>query len=74
MLKNVGNVDRVARFVVGLLLMAYAIPLGLPNTGWDWVGWIGVVPIITALVGTLPGIQRSGRVDLRGRHPQVLMQ
>jgi hypothetical protein len=22
----------------------------------------------------LPGIQRSGRVDLRGRHPQVLMQ
>ena len=54
MIKNVGNVDRIVRIVIGLLLIAYAIPLGFPSTGWNWVGWIGVVPIMTALVGTCP--------------------
>ncbi len=43
-MSNVGSADRIARFVVGLLLIAFAIPLGFPQTGWNWVGWIGVVP------------------------------
>ena len=37
---NVGMIDRVVRVVVGLLLIAYAIPIGFPSTGWNWVGWI----------------------------------
>ena len=35
-------------------LIAYAIPLGFPQTGWNWVGWIGVVPIATAILGICP--------------------
>jgi hypothetical protein len=54
MLKNVGNIDRIVRVVIGLLLIAYAIPLGFPSTGWNWVGWIGALPIMTALVETCP--------------------
>ncbi len=54
MSKNVGAVDRIVRVVLGLILVAYAIPIGFPNTGWNWVGWIGIVPIVTALVGFCP--------------------
>ena len=54
MLKNVGLTDRFLRIVVGLLLIAFAIPVGFPVTGWNWVGWIGVVPLLTGLFGTCP--------------------
>ena len=54
MQKNIGVVDRVLRIIVGLALIAYAIPLGFPHTGWNAVGWIGIVPLATALVGSCP--------------------
>jgi len=57
---NVGTVDRIARVVIGLVLIAYAVPLGFPDTGWNWVGWIGVVPIITAIVGNCPAYSIFG--------------
>ena len=60
MSKNVGSLDRIVRVVIGLVLIAYAIPLGFPSTGWNWVGWIGVVPIITALVGSCPAYSILG--------------
>jgi hypothetical protein len=52
--KNIGSLDRTLRIVVGLVLIAYAIPLGFPRTGWNWVGWIGVVPLLTAFLGICP--------------------
>lgn len=60
MLKNVGSIDRVTRLVIGLVLIAYAIPLGFPSTGWNWVGWMGVVPIITAFIGSCPAYSVLG--------------
>lgn len=51
---NVGSLDRILRIIVGIVLIAYAIPLGFPVTGWNWVGWIGVVPLLTAIVGNCP--------------------
>ena len=54
MTKNVGSVDKILRIIVGLVLIAYAIPLGFSNTGWNWVGWIGVIPLATALMGNCP--------------------
>lgn len=60
MSRNVGGLDRLLRVVVGLVLIAYAIPLGLPVTGWNWVGWIGVVPLLTALLGVCPAYSVIG--------------
>lgn len=54
MVKNVGTIDRLVRIVLGALLIAFAIPIGFPSMGWNWVGWIGVVPLLTGLVGTCP--------------------
>ena len=60
MSKNVGIVDRVMRIVIGLALIAYAIPLGFPVTGWNWVGWVGVVPLITGIFGMCPAYRLIG--------------
>ena len=66
MSKNVGKADGIIRIIIGLVLIAYAIPLGFPSTGWNWVGWIGVVPILTALFAYCPaysllGVSTCGR-------------
>lgn len=54
MTANVGMFDRVIRIVVGILLIAFALRLGFPETGWNWIGWIGVIPILTAIFGYCP--------------------
>jgi hypothetical protein len=51
---NVGTIDRIIRVVLGLLLIAYALKIGFPETGWNWVGWIGVILILTAAVSFCP--------------------
>jgi len=51
---NVGFFDRLARIVVGAALIVFALGWLAPGTGWNWVGWIGVVPIATAVFGYCP--------------------
>jgi hypothetical protein len=52
--RNMGAIDRAARVVIGLALIAFAIPLGFPQTGWNWLGWVGIVPVLTGLLGYCP--------------------
>jgi hypothetical protein len=61
---NVGTIDRIARVIVGLLLIAYAIPIGFRSTGWNWIGWIGVIRSLPALLGFAPGAILSQCVPL----------
>jgi len=51
---NVGMADRLVRLVVGAALIAFAFGVIFPNTGFNWLGWIGVIPILTAAVGLCP--------------------
>jgi hypothetical protein len=46
---NVGTLDRIARILAGLVLLA----LTLTGTVGVW-GWIGVVPLATGLLSTCP--------------------
>ena len=55
MTENVGMLDRIVRVIVGIALIAFAVGLIGPDTGWNWVGWIGFVPILTAMFGYCPG-------------------
>ena len=48
-MQNVGTIDRVIRAVIGLGLIALVF-VG-PQTVW---GWIGVVPLVTAIIGWCP--------------------
>jgi hypothetical protein len=49
---NVGNLDRIARIIAGLALIVFA--LLAKDVSWSWVGWIGLVPLITGLAGRCP--------------------
>jgi len=60
MTANVGIFDRIARIVVGIALIAFALGYIALGTSWAWVGWIGVVPILTALLGTCPAYTMLG--------------
>lgn len=60
MTANVGTIDRVIRIAVGILLIAFALRLGFPETGWNWIGWIGVIPIVTAIFGYCPAYSILG--------------
>lgn len=59
MTTNVGTIDRIARVIVGLALVAWALGFipGLSATPW---AWIGLVPLITGLVGTCPAYSLIG--------------
>lgn len=54
MASNVGMFERLARVVVGIALIAFALGYIAPGTSWAWVGWIGVVPLLTGALGTCP--------------------
>jgi hypothetical protein len=51
---NIGMIDRIVRIVLGLALIAFALGFVAPATGFNWFGWIGVIPLATALVGSCP--------------------
>lgn len=53
--QNVGTIDRVVRIVAGVALIAIVF-VG-PQTPW---GWIGIVPLATALLGWCPAYTLFG--------------
>jgi hypothetical protein len=54
-MKNVGGLDRGLRIIVGLVLIALA---ATGTVGW-W-GWLGVVPLLTGLIGGCPAYSLLG--------------
>jgi len=52
---NVGTPDRAIRVVLGLALLSLIV-IG-PHTAW---GWIGVVPLITGILGWCPAYSILG--------------
>ncbi|MGO9004382.1 MAG: DUF2892 domain-containing protein [Beijerinckiaceae bacterium] len=64
---NEGTVDRVLRAIVGLALISLVF-VG-PHTAW---GWIGLVPLLTGVVGFCPAYRllgiRTCKVDSQAKH------
>ncbi|MCA3248511.1 MAG: DUF2892 domain-containing protein [Azospirillum sp.] len=69
--RNIGTVDVVIRLIVGAVMLAYALGglisgldgylPGAEGIGaWHWLGWLGVVPIATALAGNCPAYKILG--------------
>ena len=52
---NVGNIDRLFRIVLGLVLIALVF-VG-PQTPW---GWLGIIPLATGLLRTCPAYSIFG--------------
>ena len=51
MSKNVGGIDRILRIFIGLVLVGLELSGNSPITPW---GWIGLLPLITGLIGWCP--------------------
>lgn len=51
MKKNVGQIDRWIRIALGIVLLSLLVFLSGPVR---WIGLIGLVPLITGLVGSCP--------------------
>jgi Protein of unknown function (DUF2892) len=52
MATNVGTFDRILRVIAGLVLIALALGY-VPGYETKW-GWIGIIPLVTGLLGTCP--------------------
>ncbi len=55
MASNMGVFDRLTRIAVGLALLS--LVFAGPQTPW---GWIGLIPLLTALVGICPAYRLLG--------------
>lgn len=58
---NEGTLDRIIRVIVGLGMISLVF-IG-PQSPW---GWIGVVPLLTGLVGFCPAYRMFGIATLPG--------
>jgi hypothetical protein len=70
MKNNIGSLDRVARIVIGFAFIAYALPIGFPETGWNWVGWIGLVPLATVIFNFCPLYRLIGVSTVESQQPR----
>jgi hypothetical protein len=59
MTTNEGTVDRIVRIIVGLALIGLALGLYGPDYTTAW-GWIGILPLVTGIVGWCPGYSLIG--------------
>ncbi len=48
MKKNIGNIDRALRIIIGLGLIAYGI------ANHSWIGALGAIPLLTAFIRFCP--------------------
>ncbi len=52
---NTGNIDRILRAIIGLVLLSLVF-VG-PQTLW---GLIGIIPLVTAIIGICPAYSLLG--------------
>lgn len=58
MTKNIGRTERILRIIVGAgLLLGFALN---PSGAWSFLYLIGLVPLVTALMGSCPAYTLLG--------------
>lgn len=55
MKKNVGGIDKIARIVIGAVLVGLVL-----NSNIGVWGWIGIVPLVTGLLNVCPAYKLLG--------------
>ena len=56
---SVGSIDRILRIVVGVALLAWFF-FDQGGGFWHWAKLIGIVPLVTGLMGSCPGYSIFG--------------
>lgn len=60
---NIGLTDRSIRTLLGIGLIGFAV--SGDRTGYEWIGWIGILPLATGLLGVCPVYSLLG-INTRG--------
>jgi hypothetical protein len=66
MTQNIGTIDRIARVVIGLAAIGFALTSNHPLAVW---GYIGIVPLLTAVIGWCPAYLPFGLTTCPMRRP-----
>jgi Protein of unknown function (DUF2892) len=48
---NIGTTERVIRIAVGLSLLGLLL---VSKSPWRWIGLVGLIPLVTGLIGWCP--------------------
>lgn len=51
---NTGLIDRFVRVALGIALIAFGAGYIYPGTGWNWIGWFGMILLISGTIGWCP--------------------
>ncbi len=65
MQQNVGSADKIVRVIIGLGLLSLMFLL---EGNIRWIGLIGVVPVLTALIGWCPAYSLFGMNTTSRKH------
>jgi hypothetical protein len=60
-MKNMGQIDRIIRFIVGAGLLSL---LFLLDNNWKYVGILGIVLLVTSFIGVCP-LYMPFKIDTR---------
>jgi hypothetical protein len=52
--RNMGAVDRLLRFWLGVAMIVSAFVPRVAETGYHWIGWFGLIAVVTSLSATCP--------------------
>lgn len=63
MKKNMGGADRVVRAILGVAILGFGLSCGA------WWGWIGIIPLFTAVVSWCPAYLPFGISTCRVKSP-----
>jgi hypothetical protein len=59
---NVGTIDALIRYILGIALLVLVVLLDSP---WRWLGFLGIIPLVTAAISFCP-LWRLLGIDTRG--------
>ncbi len=53
--KNVGTIDRTIRIIIGIVALSLvSLAFVGPESNWAYLGLIGIIPLVTGIVGYCP--------------------
>lgn len=61
-------IDRLVRAALGVVIVGYALPRGLDDDVWHWIGIAGAFLLLTAAVKFCPLYELLGRSRSLYRH------
>jgi hypothetical protein len=72
--KNVGRIEQIIRIIAGIILLSLVSMAFIgPQTIWAYLGLIGLIPLITGIIGYCPPYQLLGINTNKNKHLKIML-